>query len=60
MSVPRKIRCIVESITNHGGRVYTVDLSPSIAVPVFRPGQFLHLAVDEYDPSGFWPESLVF
>src|ERR1035438_8343115 len=23
-------------------------------------GQFLHLTVDDYDPSGFWPESRVF
>ena len=25
-----------------------------------RAGQFLHLALDPYDPSGFWPESRVF
>ena len=60
MSMPRKIRCAVESITDHGGRVYTVDLKPEVSVPSFRPGQFLHLAVDDYDPSGFWPESRVF
>ena len=51
---------MVESITDHGGRVFTVDLAPVNPVPSFRPGQFLHLAVDEYDPSGFWPESRVF
>jgi NAD(P)H-flavin reductase len=60
MSVPRKIHCHVESITDHGGRVFTVDLAPASPVPSFRPGQFLHLTVDEYDPSGFWPESRVF
>jgi ferredoxin-NADP reductase len=58
--MPRKIRCTVESITDHGGRVYTVDLAPANPVPSFRPGQFLHLTVDDYDPSGFWPESRVF
>src|SRR6185436_15694325 len=26
----------------------------------FRAGQFLHLALDRYDPTGFWPESRVF
>ena len=26
----------------------------------FRPGQFLHLALDNYDPSFNWPESRVF
>ena len=60
MSMPRKIRCTVAAIADHGGRVYTVDLTPTSAVPAFRPGQFLHLTVDEYDPSGFWPESRVF
>ncbi|MGA2278799.1 MAG: FAD-dependent oxidoreductase [Verrucomicrobiota bacterium] len=58
--MPRKIRCTVESITDHGGRVYTVDLAPQSVVPGFKPGQFLHLTVDDYDPSGFWPESRVF
>ena len=29
-------------------------------MPPFRPGQFLHLTVDDYDPAGFWPESRVF
>ncbi len=60
MSMPRKIRCSVESVTDHGGRVYTVELCPAGAVPSFRPGQFLHLTVDDYDPAGFWPESRVF
>jgi ferredoxin-NADP reductase len=28
--------------------------------PRFLPGQFLHLALDEYNPGDFWPESRVF
>ena len=60
MSTPRRIRCAVEAITDHGEHVYSLDLAPSVPVPLFRPGQFLHLTVDEYDPSGFWPESRVF
>jgi NAD(P)H-flavin reductase len=60
MSTPRKIRCTVETVTDHGDRVYTVALKPERAVPAFLPGQFLHLTLDEYDPSGFWPESRVF
>jgi ferredoxin-NADP reductase len=60
MSMPRKIRCTVENIIDHGGRVYTVDLVPTTSVPPFRPGQFLHLTVEDYDPAGFWPESRVF
>ena len=60
MSQPRKIRCTVEAVTDHGGRVYTVDLVPDIPAPAFRSGQFLHLTVDAYDPSSFWPDSRVF
>ncbi|HEY9171856.1 MAG TPA: FAD-dependent oxidoreductase [Verrucomicrobiae bacterium] len=60
MSLARKLPCTVESIANHGGGVYTVDLKPASLLPPFKPGQFLHLTVDDYDPSGFWPESRVF
>ena len=60
MSTPRKIRCTVESITAHGGRVYAVELKPERPAPPFLPGQFLPLTVDDFDPAGFWPESRVF
>ncbi|MEI6211563.1 MAG: hypothetical protein WCR06_08045 [bacterium] len=33
MSIPRKIRCFVASVIDHGGRVYTVDLLPSLSPP---------------------------
>jgi ferredoxin-NADP reductase len=60
MSMPRKIRCQVEAVIDHGDRVYSLDLTPASPVPPFRPGQFLHLTVEDYDPAGFWPESRVF
>ncbi len=60
MAVAQKIRCYVERITDHGGHVYSLNLVPERRVPIFKPGQFLHLALDNYDPSGFWPESRVF
>ena len=60
MAVVRKIPCVVRAVTDHGERVYTVELRPSMAVPRFKPGQFLHLALDGYEPGGFWPESRVF
>ena len=60
MSTPRKISCMVKGIIDHGEHVYTVDLKPTIPLPHFKPGQFLHLTVDDFDPSGFWPESRVF
>ena len=59
-STPQKLRCLINKITDHGDHVYTVDLAPERPVPRFKPGQFLHLALDDYDPSGFWPESRVF
>jgi ferredoxin-NADP reductase len=60
MAVAQKMRCRVERIVDNGEQVYIVDLKPERILPRFRPGQFLHLALDDYDPSGFWPESRVF
>jgi len=56
----QRLACQVERLIQHGGRVYTVGLRPERLAPVFRPGQFLHLALDPYDATGFWPESRVF
>jgi len=60
MATPQKLRCRIQKITDHGDHVYTADLSPERPLPRFKPGQFLHLTLDDYDPSGFWPESRVF
>ncbi len=60
MAVVRKIPCLVRALTDHGEHVYTVELEPAMAVPRFKPGQFLHLVLDEVQPGGFWPESRVF
>ena len=57
---PQKLRSQVNKTTDHGDHVYTVDLAPERPVPRFKPGQFLHLTLEDYDPSGFWPESRVF
>jgi ferredoxin-NADP reductase len=56
----QKLNCVVEQVVDHGERVYTVALRPERPAPRFRAGQFLHLALDPYDPTGFWPESRVF
>jgi ferredoxin-NADP reductase len=56
----QKLRCSVGEIVNHGEHVYTVTLRPEHTAPRYRAGQFLHLALDDYDPSGFWPESRAF
>jgi ferredoxin-NADP reductase len=60
MPVTQKLRCVVERVVAHGERVYTLALRPEHPVPRFRAGQFLHLALDRYDPTGFWPDSRVF
>jgi ferredoxin-NADP reductase len=60
MAVTQKLGCIVERVVSHGERVYTLALRPERQVPRFRAGQFLHLALDPYDPTGFWPDSRVF
>ena len=56
----QRLACRVERIVDHGERVYTVALRPDRPAPRFRAGQFLHLALDPYDPTRFWPESRVF
>src|SRR5580704_1822921 len=60
MPVTQKLGCVVERVVAHGEHVYTLALRPERQVPRFRAGQFLHLALDPYDPAGFWPESRVF
>jgi ferredoxin-NADP reductase len=60
VAVVRRFACTVASVTDHGERVYAIELRPSIPVPRFKPGQFLHLALDSPERDGFWPESRVF
>jgi ferredoxin-NADP reductase len=60
VAVVRKIPCLVRAVTDHGEHVYTIELEPTMAMPRFKPGQFLHLALDEPQPGGFWPDSRVF
>ena len=60
MAVAQKLRCVVDRIVAHGDKVYSLELRPERMAPAFRPGQFLHLTLDPYDPSRFWPESRPF
>jgi ferredoxin-NADP reductase len=60
MAAAQKRLCHVERVVDHGDRVYTVALRPRDPAPRFRAGQFLHLALDPYDATRFWPESRVF
>ena len=58
--MPQKLRCQVIEVLEHGERVYSVLLKPESPAPHFLPGQFLHLALDEYTPGDFWPDSRIF
>src|SRR5262245_4376327 len=60
MPAAQKLECVVDQVVPHGDHVYTVMLRPAGRVPRFRAGQFLHLALDPYAPTEFWPESRVF
>jgi len=47
-------------VVRHTDAVKTLLVRPAKKCPMFKPGQFLHLAMDAYDPSSNWPESRVF
>jgi ferredoxin-NADP reductase len=57
---PIRLRAKVAHIEEHAPDVCSLILAPERPAPRFRPGQFLHLALDPYDPSQHWPESRVF
>jgi len=50
---------IIQAI-RHSADVASYVLESHKRLPRFTPGQFLHLSLDEYDPSRHWPESRVF
>jgi len=60
MPTPIKLPAKVNDIIQHGEGVKSFIMTPMFCCPNFKPGQFLHLAIDEYDPSFHWPESRVF
>jgi len=60
MPTPVKIPAKIEKIVQYTRDVKSFIMKPLKTCPVFKPGQFLHLAIDEYDPSFHWPESRVF
>ena len=60
MAQPARIQARVAELIEHSEDLRTLVLAPERAAPRFRAGQFLHLAVDPYDPSSHWPESRIF
>ena len=60
MAQPIRFPATVEHVIRHTPDVATYLLRAQKRLPRFKPGQFIHLTVDEFDPASFWPESRVF
>ena len=58
--IVKKYRSEVVSVYNPVAGIRTVTLRPLEKAYKYNPGQFLHLALDEYDPARPWPESRCF
>jgi len=60
MAAIRKIPVSVKEIVSYSDNVKLFRLLPKRRGIQFKAGQFLHLAIEPYDPSFNWPESRVF
>jgi predicted ferric reductase len=60
MALIRKYRSRVVSIEQPLEGIYVVIFESLEKKYRFKPGQFLHLALDAYDPTKAWPESRCF
>jgi ferredoxin-NADP reductase len=60
MPQPKKYKAEVVSITNPVENIYTIEFRSMTGKFRYLPGQFMHLALDVYDPSFGWPESRCF
>lgn len=60
MSIVKKYCAEVVSFRNHFENIYSVEFRSIKSKFRYSPGQFLHMALDNYDPSFGWPESRCF
>ena len=60
MSLIKKYQVRIQEIKHPFTDVFTLTLAPVEGTFRYKPGQFLHLALDPYDPSRAWPESRCF
>lgn len=61
MANPSKVLGTVSHLQGFGEGVYQVTFAVPSRSTRYLPGQFLHLTLDEFDPTtGYWPESRVF
>lgn len=59
MAIVKKSQATITSIIKLAAGVFTVTMETEKIIR-YEPGQFLHLSLDYYDPSGQWPESRCF
>lgn len=59
MAAPRRVKAVIIDLKRYRDNITLYRLRPDIRLK-FRPGQFMHIALDTYDPSYNWPESRVF
>lgn len=60
MATPIKVAGSISEIIEHAADLRSFVITPERRIPAFLPGQFLHLALDAYEPGSHWPESRVF
>lgn len=60
MPTPIKVAATISEIVEHAPDLRSFVLTPERRIPAFLPGQFLHLALDAYEPGSHWPDSRVF
>jgi ferredoxin-NADP reductase len=60
MAIVKKYHSRVNAIHNSIDGVFTLELESLGKSFKYDPGQFLHLAIDEYDPAAQWPDSRCF
>jgi ferredoxin-NADP reductase len=60
LPTPIKVAAQVVEIVKHAVDLRSFVLVPSRRVPIFSPGQFLHLALDSFETGSHWPDSRVF
>jgi ferredoxin-NADP reductase len=57
---PIHFQVTVSQVIRHSSDVATYLFTCEGRRPRFRPGQFIHIALDDYDPSSHWPDSRAF
>jgi len=61
MPTPTKIKSPLTKITQFADDVFKLDFAVERKHTRFKPGQFLHLTLEDFDPTqAYWPESRVF